>query len=497
MKKIILILFGSLIFADSYAFDFESNGIYYNILSKKEATCEVTFKDASFNSYSGSVILPNVVEYDGKEYTICQIGTQAFSKSSNLQSVVIPEGYNLIKQYAFSGCENLESVQIGTGLQVIESHAFSQCSSLTSVKLPDSIQELGESAFGYCKSLESIMMPVSLQKLGIHCFQVCSSLNRVNLTSDITEIPDGCFWYCESLSSIQFPTSLKSIGEEAFAFNKALKIIEFPVSLQNISNKAFFCADLNEVIIPNNVESIGANCFQSCRSITNVHIGENCKVINNQAFEDCGRINYLTIGKSMEKIGSRAFCNCTEIKKVTCYATKRPSLSTDAFNSGYQRELHVYEGYKEEYEASANWAKFHIYDDIPFIKLESIEFTNLEKEYMVGTEGQITYSCMPKDAINQEVSITSSNPSVVYVEPSGKFYCMQKGFSLITITSLDNPDIYVTAMVKVIDETEGISTIQVDDVYYPEYSINGCQVPQTVKGIVIKKVDGKYRTIIK
>lgn len=496
MKKILLLL-GCLFFADSYAFDFESDGIYYNILSKKDATCEVTFKDASFNSYSGSIILPNTVEYDGKEYTICQIGTQAFSKSTNLQSVIIPEGYNNIKQYAFSGCENLESVQIGTGLTSIESHAFSQCSSLTSVKLPDSIQEMGESAFGYCKSLESIMMPESLQKLGINCFQVCSSLNRVNFTCDITEIPDGCFWYCESLSSIQFPTTLKTIGEDAFAYNKALKVVELPESLLIISKNAFMYSALKEIIIPNKVESIGFNCFYGCRSITNVQIGENCKVINEQAFEECGSINYLTIGKSMEKIGSRAFRNCTEIKKVTCYATKRPSLSTDAFNSGYQRELHVYEGYKEEYEASANWAKFHIYDDIPFIKLESIEFTNLEKEYMVGTEGQITYSCMPKDAVNQEVSITSSNPSVVYVEPSGKFYCMQKGFSLITITSLDNPDIYVTAMVKVIDETEGISTIQMDDVYYPEYSINGCQVPQTAKGIVIKKVDGKYRTIIK
>ena len=52
-------------------FYFESDGIYYYVLSEEEKTAEVTYnyKDIEHNSYSGNVIIPEQVKFEEKNYT--------------------------------------------------------------------------------------------------------------------------------------------------------------------------------------------------------------------------------------------------------------------------------------------------------------------------------------------------------------------------------------------------------------------------------------------
>ena len=56
------------------AHDFEVDGIYYNILSEEDKTVEVTFKGNSYsefpNEYSGSVVIPTNVAYNGTTYSV-------------------------------------------------------------------------------------------------------------------------------------------------------------------------------------------------------------------------------------------------------------------------------------------------------------------------------------------------------------------------------------------------------------------------------------------
>ena len=39
-----------------YAYDFEVDGIYYNILNETDKTIEVTYKDTGYNSNSGDIV---------------------------------------------------------------------------------------------------------------------------------------------------------------------------------------------------------------------------------------------------------------------------------------------------------------------------------------------------------------------------------------------------------------------------------------------------------
>ena len=73
MKTRIFTLIMSLFVATmAFAYDAEIDGIYYN-LDAENKIAEVTF-----GGYSGNIIIPEKVTYNGIEYTVTSIGERAF-----------------------------------------------------------------------------------------------------------------------------------------------------------------------------------------------------------------------------------------------------------------------------------------------------------------------------------------------------------------------------------------------------------------------------------
>ncbi len=84
----------------------EVDGIWYNLIPKaKEA--EVT---SNPNKYSGDIVIPPSVTYNGQPYSVTSIGEQAFSNCFRLTSVTIPHSVTGIGSEAFGNCENLTDV---------------------------------------------------------------------------------------------------------------------------------------------------------------------------------------------------------------------------------------------------------------------------------------------------------------------------------------------------------------------------------------------------
>lgn len=131
----IMMLLMSFLPASSY--DFEVDGIYYNILSLEDLTCEVTYNadnkstaylnfgnrslSLSYPSYSGDVIIPSKVNYKGRTLSVTGIGFYAFLNCTGLKALTLPGSITQIKEVytgengnagAFDYCK-IETLTVG------------------------------------------------------------------------------------------------------------------------------------------------------------------------------------------------------------------------------------------------------------------------------------------------------------------------------------------------------------------------------------------------
>ncbi len=253
-------------------FQDEETGLYFIVTG--DNTVKVTYFDTDYNFYSGEVTIPSSVAYQGRAYTVNEIGDLAFGNCQSLTSVTIP---NTV-------------VSIGVG-------AFTN-SGLISITIPNSVESIGDGLFVHCPDMVS-----------------------ATLSDAITGIPEQTFRICSSLSSVTLPSHLTSIGNRAFEGCGALVSIALPDGLQTIEGSAFYNSGLTSIDIPNSVTTVGGSAFGLCDNLAEAHLSESMTIIDDHLFYNCGSLRTISIPSQLVKIGDRAFYQCVNLEEVQIPAT--------------------------------------------------------------------------------------------------------------------------------------------------------------------------------
>ena len=265
-----------------FAYDFSSDGIYYNLLN--ETSVEVTY--AKYTYYVDCVTIPSTVEHDGNTYSVTTIGEKAFRTCIDLTSVLIPSSVTTIKKSAFERCIGLTNVTIPESVTEIGGSAFERCTGLTSVNILNSV--IGESMFLDCTGLTAVTIPGSVTTISGYAFCGCTGLTNVTITNSVTSIGEGAFCGCIGLANMVIPQSVTTISDNSFSG----------------------CTGLTSVSIPNSVTTIGSGAFSGCTGLTSVSIPNSVAVIGREAFSGCTGLTSVSIPNSVTTIGIDAFSNC-------------------------------------------------------------------------------------------------------------------------------------------------------------------------------------------
>lgn len=143
-----------LCFLNAGAYDFAVDGIFYNILYDQDEQpteyVEVTNENVSnfeigTNSYSGDIVIPSEVTYNGVTYIVNQIKNAAFADCENLNSVVCPPTMQYIGGNAFAGSP-ITSVTLNEGLIMIGTGAFSR-TRLSELYIPNTVTRLSDTGY--------------------------------------------------------------------------------------------------------------------------------------------------------------------------------------------------------------------------------------------------------------------------------------------------------------------------------------------------------------
>lgn len=307
MKKqslitILLTMLMSMVGVKAFAYDIEAKNsdgvsIYYNWVNSERT--ELSVSGSWYSSYySGDVVIPNSVLYEGKYYSVTSIGFNAFSNCSGLSSITIPNSITKIGDQAFYGC-----------------------SGLTSITLPNSITSIGEQSFYGCSGLTSLTIPNSVTEIGSHAFASCSALSTINMSNNVTSVGNEAFsetsWYKNQ------PDGLIYISKVTYKYKG-----EMP------SNTT--------ITIKDGTTGITANAFNSCQNLVSVTFPNSLKSIGSQAFYNCS--NLKTIVSEI----STPF-------KIDNLFSDYSYISSDYFN---RITLIVPSGKKESYQSTDGWMNF-------------------------------------------------------------------------------------------------------------------------------------------
>ena len=437
LKSVMTVLV-ALFSLNANAYDVKIDGIYYN-LDKEAKTAKVaplnTKSDDNKYAYSGNVIIPQSIISDGIEYSVVGIDDGAFSSCTNLTSVTIPESVTCIGESAFSLCSGLISVTIPESVTSIGGSAFSFCSGLTSVTIPESVTSIGGNAFYRCSGLTSVTIPESVTSISHDAFSGCRSLTSVTIPEGVTSIGGEAFYECYGLRSVTIPESVTSIGASAFYGCSGLRSVTIPESVTSIGWSAFYGLfsntpvnvviddidswltnafvskwsyggqmhlylngeEIKQLVVPNNVTTIGASTFKNCAGLTSVIIPDNVTIIYGSAFEGCTNLASVSIPEGISSIGAKAFAECPNLKDVFCRATNVPLTGGNAFQNANvaSATLHVPDASTNSYHETAPWSEF---GTIKGLSGEELKVNKCETPTIAYTDGELQFSCATEGA---------------------------------------------------------------------------------------------------
>lgn len=156
----------------------------------------------------------------------------------------------------------------------------------------------------------------------------------VEFLSSMTKIPDKCFAGIKQLNQLTIPDSVQSIGDFAFTDCTNLKHVDLPSKLLDVRYNAFSACGLNSIKIPRSLEELGCGAFANCTNLTSLTFeeGSACNVIDDSAFEYCGKLKTVCLPESLEILRKYVFANCESLEDVTIGSNVKTIYSTTFYN---------------------------------------------------------------------------------------------------------------------------------------------------------------------
>lgn len=385
----------------------------HNVLTKENAW-SVTDIDSAFAGAGSNNDKYTFNEF--KHFTgVTEINESAFQGSRGLTEITLPNTVNRIGANAFDGCSNLEKISTGNEnevventlprIQIINEMTFKNCSKLNKLVIPDSVTEIKEFAFGgttfknvmfstdelldktillpnsvtkidgdafelsnwgiwidRSSPIEVLSLPVNINLQGeyhllygpnIKEFRTTSETAGVNAVNGVLYTKNGdtlmkypakkeyietfylndvdglqvvdsyAFLFVENLDNIVFPGSVNSIGTHAFERSKIKTItISGANTLQSIPEYCFSkCHDLTDVVLPGSTKTIGSYAFYDCPSLTGFSLTSQIESLGvhgdnlGDNFYNCG-FSEMVMPDSITGIGKNAIVSCPNLTYV-------------------------------------------------------------------------------------------------------------------------------------------------------------------------------------
>ena len=242
-------------------------------------------------------------------------------------------------------------------------------------------------------------------------------ITKLVVDNGITELGKWSFGKLTKLNDVELPESLDTIGGECFNSCTSLKKIKLPENLSKIRWSAFCAASsLEEISLPKKIDQIELWTFGGCSSLKKVEGIDRLKSIGEAAFAHTDLSNQVLNLRDDVEIGASAFYNSKINGRLVLKENSK--WKSGSFSN---TQLEVVQVLNPINRIDANNANAFQYDH-KLIALDYTSSTNLES-VMKGSHKQIG---------------STENKSIIYLanEKAKQAFCKETGIVSSSTTSL-------------------------------------------------------------
>lgn len=305
--------------------------------------------EAFLNTGISDITLPSTME---------NIGSGAFKNCLNIVNFTWPSNLN-IPVSAFEGCTNLTSFSFDESgyeqISAIGSKAFKD-TSLSEFTFPKNVQVIAESVLENVDELETVYLYqgkltydhydnevlLGVTRIEPNAFKGSTGQNSklssiillddnknkvtpagelnfpISLQNTATSSSSGSIFANTSVSKVTFPANVSKTAPDMFANDLNLKEVNFElkhvgtqyVGMKYIGFRSFYNTGLENIVIPNTVETIESNAFENSAMLKNVTLPDETSkftTISSSLFAGCVSLESVNINSNIYTIKQQAF----------------------------------------------------------------------------------------------------------------------------------------------------------------------------------------------
>lgn len=391
------------------------------------------------------VIIPEAIEINGVKYAVTKINDYSFGYT-DVTSVSLPNTLETLGDEVFIGCEKLKKINLPKSVKVMGINPFENCKLtdfafdvhnpyykyenyqlMTSDRkklvaivgaisengqidlvLDDAIEEIGDYAASHATlGVSTIKLPSSLKSIGVAAFERCDDINTITLPASLAAIWSNPFTGCEKLSDYIVEEGNKNFKAKDGILTSydGKKIIAFSVT--------------KDITIPSTAEIIADGASFRNYNIETLVIPDNIKTIGHFAFQGCHNLKTVYFGKNIESLGQIFMNGVEKLEEIYCYAVTPYHLAE--LNYDYKEEYYFFD---YDYQKLYNTVKLHV----PKGSLEAYKSAKVWRLFDNIDEFEAT-------DIDNVVNSSDNAPTAIYDANGMKRQSLAKGLNIIRMAN--------------------------------------------------------------
>lgn len=271
--------------------------------------------------------------------TITYIGD--WSWAPTVWYILIAKSVKTLYQGAFSNCYALNIIEFeqDSDLELIESNVFSN-TVLGSLRLPQKFKHLDANALYPDNFLTYVYIPASLTNINENAFTGCPNINSIEIDINnsnyivigsatlMTKDQSKFIYIPNDLVSFEIPEKIATFGQTIF--QSCSNLTTLTVSPNNnflasddgiVYSKDYYTAvacmgGCVSTTINSQYRTIGSYCFKFCNKLENVVLNENLITLGNNAFERVSSLKEISIPSTVLYIFDYCFYSSAVSKVI-------------------------------------------------------------------------------------------------------------------------------------------------------------------------------------